>query len=197
MRMRVVGLVGLAVIALAAVATVPALARPASVDPTADARPVPAHLVGLLMNECLDGLVFPEYVSVTLEPDGDGVRFVLERSSASEVDPTAFPIVDFTSAEEAFRERLEVCAAAHPVSLSADLPEGLSIDRAIYQDYRQRRLLPCLATHGVVAIDESQLGPQAGRFDWYVASLYQLGTLDEAVDAWYDCPAVPPYLDLD
>lgn len=192
-----VGLIGLAVIALAAVAAMPALARPASVDATADARPVPVHLVGLLLNECLGGLVFPEQVSVTIEPAGDGMRFVLLRSSASEVDPTAFPVVDFSPEEAAFREQLEACAAAHPVSRSEDLPEGVPIDRAIYQDYQQRRLLPCLATHGVVAIEKSELGPEAGPFDWYLASLYQLGTLEEAVDTWYDCPAVPPYLDLD
>jgi hypothetical protein len=194
MRSRVVGLLTLAVVALAGVATVPALARPASVDPSS-ARPVPINLVGLLMDECVDDLVFPPHVSLAIEPESDSVRFVLERSSASEVDPTSFPIVDFTPEEEAFREELLACTDAHPVSLDEDLP-GERVDEAAYQEYRQRRLLPCLANHGVVAID-SELGLEASRYDWYVGSLYELGDLEQAVDVWYECPPLPPYLDVD
>jgi hypothetical protein len=194
MRMRVVGLVGLAVLTIAGVASVPALARPASVEPSS-ARPVPVPLVGLLIDECVEGLVFPQYVSVAVEPEGDRVRFVLERG-ASEIDPTAFPIVEFTPEEEAFREQFEACTSPHPVSLAEGLPDGERVDEAAYQEYRQRRLLPCLANHGVVVI-ESERGLDATRFGWYVASLYELPKLEQAVDAWYDCPALPPYLDFE
>ncbi len=197
MNIRVAAFAALAASVLAAAAVAPALARPASASVALDERPVPKDLLGMLASDCLDGVVFPMYVSVELTVDGDRAALVLSRSSASDVDPTSFPIVDFTPQEAALRDRLDSCMAGRPVAREDMIPGAQAVDSLLYRDYRERRLLPCLSAHGISAITPSALGLGAGAYDWYIASLYQAPSLDEALDTWYDCPVLPPYLDAD
>jgi len=178
----------------------------------AEARPSGrggGHLVGLLIERVSrQGLVFPEYVGVTIEPDGGrGAVQCSMRSPGRRSTRQAFPIERLhNSREEEFRESPGgVCAAAPPGEAFPRTCQGVRSTGDFYQDYRQRRLLPCLRDRNGVLLPVRERGrepaarPSAGRFELVTSHpLYQLGHPRRGrVEQWLRLPRGyrPPYLE--